>query len=119
MPGVVQTVLDEIGWKPTDIDVGCGHQVTKELVYGLAKSLQHPDRKEHGYGHRLRQHRRRQHPGRHATAAYEEGRIQRGYEGPAGRRRRRFQRGRHPSHLVTPGDPRCRFSSPVAQAFSA
>lgn len=36
VPGVVQTVLHDVGWKPTDIDVCCGHQVTKELVHGLA-----------------------------------------------------------------------------------
>lgn len=42
IPGVVQTVLSEIGWTPNDIDVACGHQVTKELVYGLAQSCNIP-----------------------------------------------------------------------------
>ena len=37
VPEVVQEALDAIGWKPTDLDVVCGHQVTKELVYGISE----------------------------------------------------------------------------------
>jgi 3-oxoacyl-[acyl-carrier-protein] synthase-3 len=37
IPGVVQTVFDEIGWKAGDVELACGHQVTKELVHGLTK----------------------------------------------------------------------------------
>ncbi len=37
IPSVVQEVFDSIGWKPSDVDVACGHQVTKELVHGIAK----------------------------------------------------------------------------------
>ncbi len=37
IPDMVQAVCDEVGWKTTDIDPACGHQVTEELVYGLAK----------------------------------------------------------------------------------
>lgn len=35
IPEVVAEVLESIGWEPKDIDVACGHQVTKEMVYGL------------------------------------------------------------------------------------
>lgn len=35
IPDVVAEVLKSIGWKSTDIDVGCGHQVTEEIVYGV------------------------------------------------------------------------------------
>ncbi len=37
IPRIVHEVLGEVGWKPSDIEVACGHQVTEELVYGLAK----------------------------------------------------------------------------------
>ena len=37
IPGVVEEVLDEIGWKPEEIDVICAHQVTEEMVMGLAQ----------------------------------------------------------------------------------
>lgn len=37
IPDLVRVVLDEIGWTPDDVDLACGHQVTEELVYGLAK----------------------------------------------------------------------------------
>lgn len=35
IPGVVAQVFEEIGWKPEDVDLGCGHQVTLEMVYGV------------------------------------------------------------------------------------
>ncbi len=37
IPGVVQQVCAEIGWDPSEIEVACGHQVTKDLVHSLAK----------------------------------------------------------------------------------
>ena len=37
VPEVVGKALDAIGWKPTDVDVVCGHQVTKELVHGISE----------------------------------------------------------------------------------
>jgi acyl-CoA:acyl-CoA alkyltransferase len=37
IPDLVRIVLDEIGWTPADVDLACGHQVTEELVYGLAR----------------------------------------------------------------------------------
>ncbi len=35
IPGVVAEALESIGWKASDIDVGCGHQVTAEIVKGI------------------------------------------------------------------------------------
>lgn len=35
IPSVVTEALDSIGWKASDIDVACGHQVTEEIVEGL------------------------------------------------------------------------------------
>lgn len=35
IPGMVSEVLDSIGWKGSDIDLGCGHQVTEEIVMGI------------------------------------------------------------------------------------
>jgi 3-oxoacyl-(acyl-carrier-protein) synthase III len=43
IPTVVQSVCEQIGWKPEDIDLACGHQVSKELVNGLAKLCNIPD----------------------------------------------------------------------------
>jgi len=37
IPAMVESVFEASGWKPTDVEVACGHQVTKELVHGLAK----------------------------------------------------------------------------------
>lgn len=37
IPDVVREVYEEIGWTPEDVDVACGHQVTEELVYGIAE----------------------------------------------------------------------------------
>ncbi|MCH7813636.1 MAG: ketoacyl-ACP synthase III [Planctomycetes bacterium] len=37
IPGIVAEVLDSVGWKPEDVDLACGHQVTEELVYGLSE----------------------------------------------------------------------------------
>ena len=37
IPGVVEDVLENIGWRAEEIDVICGHQVTAELVGGLAE----------------------------------------------------------------------------------
>jgi 3-oxoacyl-[acyl-carrier-protein] synthase-3 len=42
IPGVVAAVCAEIGWKPSDIELACGHQVTKELVHALAKMCNVP-----------------------------------------------------------------------------
>lgn len=42
IPGVVWQVLKEIGWKAEDIGLVCGHQVTKELVTGLANVFNIP-----------------------------------------------------------------------------
>lgn len=35
IPGVVSEVLDSVGWDPSEIEVGCGHQVTEEIVQGV------------------------------------------------------------------------------------
>ena len=35
IPGVVAEALESIGWKASDIDVACGHQVTAEIVTGV------------------------------------------------------------------------------------
>lgn len=35
IPGVVSEVLDSIGWDASEVDVGCGHQVTEEIVQGV------------------------------------------------------------------------------------
>jgi 3-oxoacyl-[acyl-carrier-protein] synthase-3 len=45
IPDVVRAVFDEIGWEPDDVDLACGHQVTEELVYGLAKQCNIPTEK--------------------------------------------------------------------------
>lgn len=45
IPGLVRSVLDELRWKPSDVDLACGHQVTEELVYGLAKVCNIPAEK--------------------------------------------------------------------------
>lgn len=37
MPAIVEKVLNKVGWRASDIDVGCGHQVTKEMVLGLSE----------------------------------------------------------------------------------
>lgn len=37
IPGVVADVLESVGWTPDDVDVVCGHQVTKEIVHGLSE----------------------------------------------------------------------------------
>jgi len=37
VPGAVRQVFETIGWKPDDVEVACGHQVTEELVYGIAE----------------------------------------------------------------------------------
>lgn len=37
LPTVVAEVLEKIGWDPKEIDVGCGHQVTEEMVSGLTE----------------------------------------------------------------------------------
>lgn len=36
IPDVVSEVLGAVAWKPEEIDVVCGHQVTAEMVLGLA-----------------------------------------------------------------------------------
>ncbi|MCH7873297.1 MAG: hypothetical protein IID33_16500, partial [Planctomycetes bacterium] len=36
IPGIVEEVLESVGWKPEDVDVICAHQVTEEMVLGLA-----------------------------------------------------------------------------------
>ena len=36
IPEVVEEALDAVGWNPEEIDVVCGHQVTAEMVLGLA-----------------------------------------------------------------------------------
>lgn len=35
IPGVVSEVLNSIGWQASEVDVGCGHQVTEEIVQGV------------------------------------------------------------------------------------
>lgn len=35
IPSIVGGVMDSIGWRPEDVDVICGHQVTLEMVTGL------------------------------------------------------------------------------------
>ncbi|MFQ5414158.1 MAG: 3-oxoacyl-ACP synthase III family protein [Phycisphaerae bacterium] len=35
IPGIVADVLDSVGWTASDVQVGCGHQVTEEMVHGL------------------------------------------------------------------------------------
>ncbi|MHC5110774.1 MAG: 3-oxoacyl-ACP synthase III family protein, partial [Planctomycetota bacterium] len=35
IPGVVNEVLGSIGWEASEVDVGCGHQVTKEIVESI------------------------------------------------------------------------------------
>lgn len=35
IPGLVKEALDSIGWKATDLNVACGHQVTEEIVNGV------------------------------------------------------------------------------------
>ncbi len=35
IPGLVAEVLGQIEWKPEDVDVVCGHQVTEDMVYDL------------------------------------------------------------------------------------
>jgi 3-oxoacyl-[acyl-carrier-protein] synthase-3 len=35
IPGVVSEVLDGIGWQASEVDVGCGHQVTEEIVQSV------------------------------------------------------------------------------------
>lgn len=35
IPTAVAELLDAVGWKVEDIDLGCGHQVTEEMVHGL------------------------------------------------------------------------------------
>ncbi len=42
IPGVVQAICDDVGWKPSDVELVCGHQVTEELVYGLLKIFNVP-----------------------------------------------------------------------------
>lgn len=37
IPEVVAEALDAVGWKPSDVDVACGHQVTEELVRGIGE----------------------------------------------------------------------------------
>lgn len=35
IPGVVEEVLSEIGWKASELNLACGHQVTAEIVNGI------------------------------------------------------------------------------------
>lgn len=37
IPGVVADVLDRVGWKPSDVDVACAHQVSEDMVHKLAE----------------------------------------------------------------------------------
>ncbi len=37
IPDAVKETFEEIGWKPEEVDVACVHQVTQELIHGLAK----------------------------------------------------------------------------------
>ena len=37
IPEAVEEVLGKIGWKASEVDLVCGHQVTEELVYGLSE----------------------------------------------------------------------------------
>ena len=42
IPGIVTDVLDSVGWKPQDVDVCCGHQVTKDMIFGLSERFGMP-----------------------------------------------------------------------------
>lgn len=42
IPDVVAEVLDSVGWKPEEVDIACGHQVTEELVHGLTERCSIP-----------------------------------------------------------------------------
>ena len=37
IPAVVASACEEIGWEPGEIELACGHQVTKDLVHSLSK----------------------------------------------------------------------------------
>jgi len=39
IPNIVKEVLDSVGWKAEDVDLCCGHQVTKEMICGLSKRI--------------------------------------------------------------------------------
>ncbi len=36
IPGLVADILERIGWSASDVEVACAHQVSEEMVYGLA-----------------------------------------------------------------------------------
>ncbi len=46
IPEVVAEVLDSVGWKPSDVNLACGHQVTEEMVYGLQERCGVPPGRE-------------------------------------------------------------------------
>jgi acyl-CoA:acyl-CoA alkyltransferase len=77
IPSLVEEAFAEIGWGPDDVELACGHQVTKDLVHSLAKLCNVPIEKSMAtvidYGNTA------------ATSipvalarAYEEGRLKRG-----------------------------------------